>query len=195
MTQAFKAERASWRAVILLNVVRSIRTILEIVTEFHDRQNTQAAFAPSRPTTSPSSSPPPSGSWLRLTPEHLKLKLRLLPLLQVEESLVRKLTPPGSPEFESTHLSQITNLPTHLVGNSNAKGKELAVNSQFAWKGVFSKFIPSSRDSFDSADLVNWEDPEVHPELLICQNYPRNIDAMICVRRILGGSSSLALKT
>ncbi|KAK7683169.1 hypothetical protein QCA50_013842 [Cerrena zonata] len=160
-SKAFKAERASWRAVVLLNVVRSIRTILEAITEFHDAQNSQAAsFAPSRPTTSPSSSSPPAGSWLRLTPEHLKLKLRLLPLLQVEESLIRKLTPPGSPEFAATHLSQITNIPSPMVSRPSAKGKEVAVNSQFAWKGVFSKIIPSSRDSFDSADLVNWEDPE-----------------------------------
>ncbi|CAL1709083.1 unnamed protein product [Somion occarium] len=155
--KAFKAERASWRAVVLLNVVRSIRTILEAMSDFHDAQNSPT-LSPSRPTTSPSSSVSSSGSFLRLSPEHLKLKLRLLPLLQVEESLIRKLTPPGSPEFESTHLSQITNLPSPFA-SQNVKGKEIAVNSQFAWKGVFSKVVSSTRDSFDSAELVDWEDP------------------------------------
>ncbi|KAI0072105.1 G-alpha-domain-containing protein [Panus rudis PR-1116 ss-1] len=158
-SKAFKAERASWRAVVLLNVVRSIRIILEVMSEFHDAQNSASrAYTSARPMSSQSARPSSSsGSLLRLTPEHLKLKLRLLPLLQVEEVLIKKLTPPGSPEFEATHLAPLTNLPGPWV---KTKNKEVAVNSQFAWKVMFSKVLPTSRDSFDSADLVNWDDPD-----------------------------------
>lgn len=108
---------------------------------------------------SPSSSSSRSRSSLpRLTPEHLKLRLRLLPLLQIEEVLIRKLTPAGSPEYEATHLGQITNLP----GSARGKEKELTVNSQFAWKGLFGKFgAASMRDSFDDGDGIDWDDPDV----------------------------------
>ena len=39
-----------------------------------------------------------------VTAEHLQLRVRLLPLLEVEQNLLRRLTPPGtSREIEATH--------------------------------------------------------------------------------------------
>ena len=88
-----------------------------------------------------------------LTADHLKLKMRLSPLLQVEQALVRKLTPPGSAEFEATHLAQASN-----VGYmERMRQKEVAVNSLFAWKGVFGRLLSDNRDSVD----IDWDDPEV----------------------------------
>ena len=154
--QAFKAERASWRAVVLLNVVRSIRIILEAIAEVQALQNSSPAASPTLasrqlPGSRPSSAPPANDGIPELSQEHLKLKFRLAPLLQVEEVLVRKLTPPGSTEFEATSLTQITNVPI--------REREVAVNSQFAWKGIFSK-MKGSRTSLDS-DEINWDDPDV----------------------------------
>lgn len=173
--KAFRTERASWRAVIQLNVIRSIRQILELLTEVQTSQSTlvptsppnrrpgsanpASAMASSSSSSSSHSSPFASTSQAqlpRLTPEHLKLKLRLFPLLQVEEVLIKKLTPPGSSEWEATHLPHFSNVGPLERG----KEKEVAVNSQFAWKGVFSRLVSNGRESFESADFVNWDDPE-----------------------------------
>lgn len=151
--QAFRAERASWRAVVLLNVVRSIRVILEAIADVQALQPGSPAASPTLgaralPGSRPPSVPPPDGDLPQLTPEHLKLRLRLVPLLQVEEVLVRKLNPVGVAETEATHLAQITNVP-----------REVAVNSQFQWKGIFNR-ITGGRPSMDS-EAINWEDPDV----------------------------------
>ncbi|KAH9835198.1 guanine nucleotide binding protein, alpha subunit [Rhodofomes roseus] len=159
--KAFRAERASWRAVIHLNVVRSIHNILEAMAE---AQNAQAQ--PSTPTGGrPSRSRTPSDSSTRvyppLTAEHLKLKMRLSPLLQVEQALIRKLTPPGSAEFEATHLAQASNV-SYL---ERIRQKEVAVNSLFAWKGVFGRLLSDSRDA-DSGDGIDWNDPQASSEVV-----------------------------
>lgn len=163
--QAFRAERASWRAVIHLNVVRSIRVILEAMAEAQTAQSTPTPHALS-PSSSLSSVPPALGRRSpeepsapprvlpSLTAEHLKLKMRLSPLVQVEQALVRKLTPPGSTEFEATHLTNVSNY------QYTPRTKEVAVNSQFAWKHMFSRFLPDSRDSMDSEEGINWDDPQ-----------------------------------
>lgn len=164
LAKAFKAERASWRAVIQLNVVRSIRLILEAMMDYQNAQNplpiplsmSPLSRAPSASATSRVHHASPTQ--LRLTPDHLKLRLRLLPLLQIEEVLIRKLTPAGSLEYEATHLAQITNIPNA----ARHKEKELAVNSQFAWKGLFGKSMTGpSRMSFDDGDGIDWNDPDV----------------------------------
>ena len=89
--------------------------------------------------------------------------MRLLPLLQVEEVLIRKLTPAGSGEYEATQLTQITNLPVGLENGSvnrtdGKREREIAINTQFAWKNMFNRLMGGR----DSAELVNWEvDPDV----------------------------------
>ncbi|KAI0674434.1 G-alpha-domain-containing protein [Trametes maxima] len=167
--KAFRAERASWRAVVHLNVVRSIRVIVEAMSE------TQAYHAstyssPNTPvrTHAPDLFRSPSGSSLSrdarfqhppLTAEHLKLKLRLSPLVQVEETLIRKLTPAGSGEMEATQLLCMSSGGSHAE-RVRALDRELAVNSQFAWKGVFHKMI--GRTSQDGeADAGDPDDPSL----------------------------------
>lgn len=145
----------------MLNVVRSIRLILEAISEVHALQSTATSSSPtlgsrslpgSRPPSSPST--PIEDNAPLLTSEHLKLRLRLLPLLQVEEVLIRKLIPAGSPDFAASHLAHITNLPVN-----NLKDKEITVNSYFAWKNMFNKML-GGRSSFESQS-VDWDDPDV----------------------------------
>jgi len=135
--KAFRNERASWRAVVQLNVVRSVRFILDTITEASH-------------STSESPGPP------FVTPELLKLRMRLLPLQQVEESLLRKMTPAGSAELEATHLLPATNIP---YKTSAGKFKELAINSTTQWKGAFGRLIATARASFESAAEIDFEDP------------------------------------
>ncbi|KAH8827966.1 guanine nucleotide-binding protein alpha-4 subunit [Flagelloscypha sp. PMI_526] len=137
--KAFRTERASWRAVVQLNVVRSIRLILDAVT---DAQNAV------RPSGSPITDTP---EYPPLTPEHLKLKMRLAPLQSVEDALLRKLAPPGTADNEATHLTPLTNLPGR---------KELAVYGAKQWKGAFGRLLTGGERTSLDGDAVNLEDPD-----------------------------------
>ena len=75
---------------------------------------------------------------------------RLDPLIQVEQTLIRRLTMAGSGESEATHLKSPSK---HIF-------KEIAINSTTPWKNAFNRLIRSGRSSFDSQDGVDWDDPE-----------------------------------
>ncbi|KAH9926690.1 guanine nucleotide binding protein, alpha subunit [Fomitopsis serialis] len=154
--KAFRAERASWRAVIHLNVVRSIRIILDVMTEAQSAQAQPHSPNGARPSSSRSPSESSTRIYPPLTADHLKLKMRLSPLLQVEKALIRKLTPPGSAEFEATHLAQASNV-SYM---ERLRQKEVAINSLFAWKGVFGRLMLDGRDSVESREGIDWDDPE-----------------------------------
>ncbi|KAG2152665.1 guanine nucleotide binding protein, alpha subunit [Suillus bovinus] len=133
--KAFRSERASWRAVIQLNVVQSIHAILDLMSRAHSSAHHTA------PNTSLREYPP-------LSPEHLKLKMRLAPLLQVEATLINKLLPNGHAQ-----LSKLAN-----PAQSLALQQEISVNSSAGWKNTFNRLI--GRNSCDSADLIDWSDPD-----------------------------------
>ena len=92
----------------------------------------------------------------KITPELLKLRMKLLPLQQIEELLIRKLNPIGSAETEATRL-----VP-HGIGK--ARFKEFTVHSTTQWKVAFGKILTSSRTSIESGadiDLDNPNDPAI----------------------------------
>ncbi|KAG6379714.1 guanine nucleotide binding protein, alpha subunit [Boletus reticuloceps] len=84
-----------------------------------------------------------------LTPDHLKLKMRLAPLIQVEAALIRKLLPLD--QVEDLTRSNLTSFPFH---------QEISVNSSAGWKTAFNRLLRNGRDSCDSMDLINWSDPD-----------------------------------
>jgi guanine nucleotide-binding protein subunit alpha len=95
----------------------------------------------------------------KLTADHLKLKMRLSPLLQVEDVLVRKLTPSGASSYsDGTHLAPLTNVP--YAERSRRVRSEVVVNSASSWKGAFTKLMSNARGSFDSDRAIDWNDPE-----------------------------------
>ncbi|RDB24779.1 Guanine nucleotide-binding protein alpha-4 subunit [Hypsizygus marmoreus] len=150
--KAFRTERASWRAVVQLNIVRSIRLILDAMVEAQTYSSSPISITPR------SSDTASTPKYPTLTAEHLKLKMRLSPLQQVEEALLRKLTPVGSMEFEATHLSSVTNLPYSV--RSTHSPIELAVNSSTPWKTAFNRLIASAtRSSFESSRAIDFDDP------------------------------------
>ncbi|KAJ4483690.1 guanine nucleotide binding protein, alpha subunit [Lentinula aciculospora] len=146
--KAFKAERASWRAVIQLNVARSIRIIIDAMTK-------ASSSSPESPGSLDDLSIPDSENELpTLTAEHLKLKMRLSPLLQVEESLWRRLSPSTAVNFE-TSLTSITNIP-HFT-----QPAEVYVQSSMAWKSTFSRLVSTStRRSGESDTDIDFDDPK-----------------------------------
>ncbi|KAF8906840.1 guanine nucleotide binding protein, alpha subunit [Gymnopilus junonius] len=142
--KSFRAERASWRAVVQLNVVQSFRNILDAVARI-ENQEQPSPGSPQSPKRGP-----------LLTPEILGIKLRLQPLADVEKNLIRRITTAGSGQVD----------PDFRHGSSNvhpSKGtlKEIAINSTIPWKHAFSRLLKSDhRSSFDSADAIDWDDPE-----------------------------------
>jgi len=96
------------------------------------------------------------GSW-HLTPELLGIKERLMPLVDVEKTLIRRLTTAGSGEVEATHREAA---PDHLAASKPGL-KEIAINSAIPWKNAFNRLIKTEeRASFDSAEGIDWDDPE-----------------------------------
>jgi guanine nucleotide-binding protein subunit alpha len=106
---------------------------------------------------SPSTSPTTT-NYPTLTPEHLKLKMRLLPLQQVEETLLRRLRPAGSAESEATQLSLGKNRPH--TAPARYIPTEIVINSSSPWKNAFSRLLPSTRSSLQSSHDIDFDDPE-----------------------------------
>ncbi|OAX40537.1 G-alpha-domain-containing protein [Rhizopogon vinicolor AM-OR11-026] len=150
--KAFRSERASWRAVIQLNVVQSIHAILDLMSKAHSSVHIASTSSHPPPTSSSSHSTNRLSAshkdYPPITTEHLKLKMRLGPLLQVEAALVKKLLPYGH-----VQLSGLAN-----PAQSFPIQQEISVNSSAGWKGTFSRLI--GRDSCDSSDLIDWSNPD-----------------------------------
>ncbi|TFK81584.1 G-alpha-domain-containing protein [Polyporus arcularius HHB13444] len=102
--KAWRAERESWRAVIQLNLIRSVNSILDVLSQEMGKSTNLTSHATItspfvRPMTSPSSthghgsasesptSESPSGPPIQFTHTHALLKLRLGPLRRVEADL------------------------------------------------------------------------------------------------------------
>ncbi|KAG7449581.1 G-alpha-domain-containing protein [Guyanagaster necrorhizus] len=155
--KAFRQERASWRAVVQLNVARSIRIILDIMSQAHAQQTQKQHPVASSSMSSFESLQRPDVVYPTLTAEHLKLKMRLKPLLQVEEALLRRLSPGNTAEFEATQLTVPTSLPY-----PDRNYKEPSVNSAVHWKGAFGRLLTPNeqRTSFDSEQGIDFDDPK-----------------------------------
>ncbi|KAF9564777.1 G-alpha-domain-containing protein [Agrocybe pediades] len=143
----FSRERASWRAVIQFNVVRSVRIMLDAINDAYNGK----LMRPPTPSSedNPGQNPVAIGD---LDQELLKIRMRLLPLKQIEAILLRKLTPAGSVEFEATQFA---------TPDRERKKRlvEVAVPSTTPWKSVFGKLIASARASMDSAADIDFNDP------------------------------------
>ncbi|KIJ61417.1 hypothetical protein HYDPIDRAFT_96606 [Hydnomerulius pinastri MD-312] len=159
--KAFRTEKASWRAVIQLNVVQSVHAILDLMSKAHASSHglssSSSPHPPSSSThvTSPSSRPGTAHKdYPPLTAEHLKLKMRLAPLIQVEAALIRKLLPPGQVDLTASGHANLSAL---------ALQQEISVNSNVGWKGAFNRLLSTvgnGRDSCESIDMIDWSDPE-----------------------------------
>ncbi|KAF8488073.1 guanine nucleotide binding protein, alpha subunit [Gautieria morchelliformis] len=112
--QAWAAERASWRAVIQLNLIRSVGFILDAMTQAQSRRGTLDQHVPQSPERAVSPT---------FTSDHLDLQRRLEPLLHVERRLIQRLSPAGQ-------AAQLAGAP---------KLREVSVNALSSWKSVLSK--------------------------------------------------------
>lgn len=160
---AFLAERAAWRAVIHLNLIRSVNNIIEILwkelsatssptgvparpytpmTELHGALDADSDDESEEPEPEPSADSSPSP----LTEFHRELMLRLSPLRQVQRDLERSLGAASSEE-----------LPTHSggaapwsLGGGGWRSREFSVTSRSGWKGALGRIREVGRKSIDS---------------------------------------------
>lgn len=153
-SQAFRAERASWRAIVQLNVVRSIHVILDVITRAQKRA-AGPAVAPSASTADLDETSAPDSPIV--DNDLATLKLRLSPLIRVEEVLMQRLIPSGPDRSDGARLAQLTNVP--YAERPRAVNREVAVNSANQWKDVFKRLVGGDSESFDSERAVDWEDP------------------------------------
>ncbi|PPQ82540.1 hypothetical protein CVT25_007149 [Psilocybe cyanescens] len=145
--KAFREERASWRAVIQLNVVQSIRSILVSLTRLETIQDQHAA----------NSSLNTKRSHPLLSPELLAIKSRLQPLSDVELNLVRRLTGSGDGSPQRSGYGVVSD-----VVSSKGALREIAINSAIPWKNAFGGLKKSEeRSSQDSSEVgIDWDDPD-----------------------------------
>lgn len=115
---AFREERQLWRAVIQLNVVRSIRVIIETISDAH-KSSVLSSGEDSED----------DGNSL-FTKDLEFLTTRLLPLRHIENLLIAKLAPPN--EDEATHLGVST-------GQKQRGGQEVFVRPGVGWHGALIK--------------------------------------------------------
>lgn len=145
-TDAWEKERASWRAVIQLNLIRSIITIVETL---------QIEMDGDPPVESEDDSSSLDNISMTLTDKHHKLKLRLEPLRLVEADLKRFLGA-GTEEIQSalpedmiaTPFDAITHRPT---SPSPRRTGEFVVRS---WKEVLDRPATPKSDPSDQATSI-----------------------------------------
>ncbi|TFK44480.1 guanine nucleotide binding protein, alpha subunit [Crucibulum laeve] len=125
-------QRASWRAVILLNLVRSVNIILDALAD--DIATPQTAISA---VTAEKNADEPIRKVPRVTEQHKSLLLRLAPLRQIEKDL-KALLGSGSSEYED--LSK-ENAAAEIAYNatrhySRPSANEFCVRSTSGWKGI-----------------------------------------------------------
>ncbi|PFH50507.1 hypothetical protein AMATHDRAFT_60909 [Amanita thiersii Skay4041] len=147
--KAFAAEAIAWCPVIYLNLVRSVNFILNVLEESNNK------------------APRESAKSLRMVQESLRRHfIRLAPLKQVEDSLIKNLIGAGA-IISANNADAVRYHP--------AKAPEVAVRSGSGWKGFFKAKRQSDTDTARHVDDSNrrilaactdniidlWNDPPV----------------------------------
>jgi guanine nucleotide-binding protein alpha-1 subunit len=179
--RAFRQERASWRAIIQLNVVRSVHIILDAITQAFSNQSTFQD-----PSSSFTSIPHSTPDLPYIEEDLIRLKYRLQPLLRAEEVLTKRLTVRGETEptkfdtrphrsptssrndsdptvYDYSHATHVEHRRTQSAGGAMPGGtqREPVVYSTTQWKDLFGRFRNAGgvRQSYDSQNPVDWDDP------------------------------------
>ncbi|KAG1900334.1 guanine nucleotide binding protein, alpha subunit [Suillus fuscotomentosus] len=126
---AFHEERILWRSVIQLNIVRSVRTILDALSDI-------------RLPTLDSGGEDSDDSGTNLPQELEMLQMRLTPLRHIEALLIAKLIPPSEDEMASViGSSAISAYHSHRSRSSERswRAQEVFVRPGATWKGALAK--------------------------------------------------------
>lgn len=139
--EGWERERSGWRAVVQLNIVRAITTILGVVETELNGQNPYSEHSPSEQDIAP-----------RFTDHHQLLMIRLAPLRGVETDLKRRLGAAAEPVEPYAPMSATPfELPIEPSSPMVKRKKEFSVRS---WKDVVDpeRWRRPSNDRADNTD-------------------------------------------
>ncbi|KAF9551729.1 G-alpha-domain-containing protein [Agrocybe pediades] len=175
----FRKERLSWRAVIQLNVVQSIRVILDFISRAEEESS------------SPVSPTSPHRTAALLNADILAIKNNLQPnIVAAESTLIRRLTSGGSASNGGPTR------PTGMISDHKGTLKEIAINSAVNWKRAFKRNKGEKTgggEGCDTADedAIEWEDDPEDPWLLL-QGHVQDMIALWSspnVKKLMGKQS------
>ncbi|KAF8841889.1 G-alpha-domain-containing protein [Paxillus ammoniavirescens] len=189
-------ERASWRAVVYLNLINSILRVLDVLLrEMSPSDRARRPGTSTRPTDNlsdsdlESSSPAPV---YRFTDKHRLLKLRLAPLRRVQADLERKLGP-GSQEINSTSGATAPPFDSTARSSQGSPG-EFGISSTNGWRSALKKLRPSpksiDRPESSLARRKEEENGEVTEILVGCKDDMKNLWKDPVVQQILAHRKS-----
>jgi len=129
-------EKAAWRAVILLNLVRNVNEIVNHLSS----EMADIPWYPDDSTDEINLAPRPARPLPRLkfTEKHGNLKARLSPLQHVQLALEQRLGH-ASLEMQSTTVSTAAPFDDPAQGNRRAL-QEFSINSSNGWKSALERF-------------------------------------------------------
>ncbi len=144
---AFREERILWRSVIQLNLVRSIRIILENIASargavIESLSGNDDSDIDDHPCFSPGLD---------------RMEARLLPLRHIEALLIAKLVPPNEDEVTDTGFSPSSH---QYYGLESRQQKEVSVRSGVCWKRALAKGKSSASGRPLSAGNTGLETPD-----------------------------------
>lgn len=129
--KAWSEERESWKAVVLLNLVRSVNIIVDALNDVGNHYNRGSVDSHS-----------PYESHFEVvipTERHRSVVLRLLPLKQVEKDL-KAFLGAGASEVEVAQTQVTPDSQTQVLFNFKKTAiEEFSVRSSSGWRGVLEK--------------------------------------------------------
>ncbi|KAH8111207.1 hypothetical protein DFH11DRAFT_1729676 [Phellopilus nigrolimitatus] len=193
---AWQEERASWRAVVQLNLLRSVNLILDVLQSALAGAGSGAsssAYLLDDVDDDDATPPPPPAAGLALSETHKLLRLRLAPLRRVQADLERRLGS-GAEEPVSVAGGPPTVAAPFDASGAARRPQEFYVRSSTGWKSALDRLRPRSssagsreeaqerarreRDAEESTAIIAgccdalWTDSVVRH----CQIYPNPID-------------------
>lgn len=163
-------ERASWRAVIQLNLVRNVNQILDHLTQ--EMSGSPSDGPPNDDSTEdlPARRAPKTLPPLRFKEKHRLLKLRLGPLGGVQADLERKL---GAASTELYTTSVMIAAPFDHATNRKAL-QEFSINSTNGWKTALDKFrnlrVPRPENGSDPLRNIKDIDEDITEIIASCKD-------------------------
>ncbi|KIJ39014.1 hypothetical protein M422DRAFT_32883 [Sphaerobolus stellatus SS14] len=174
--QAWEAERPSWRGVIQLNLIRSVRMILEAMTDAAIHSSSRNSRIWADRSQSPDQEPLSAKSSDLLSRCHY-LEERLRPLLEVEETLIQRLA-----------IDTESGDPTTTGLGPQPKFREISVNAH-SWKSSLHKLVQgTSKDG--TLPSTNEEEDGISQVIASCKEdihalwTDPNIDAILKKRKL-----------
>ncbi|KAI0049030.1 G-alpha-domain-containing protein [Auriscalpium vulgare] len=151
-TELWQEERSSWRAIVQLNLIRSVVSLLDLLDQAMTTPEPIRLPLPetSRPQTSERllSSPRAPPSAIEFSDIHRILRLRLAPLRGVQQDLERRLGAAAEEVITAGPRNEALPLPP---GARERPAQEFAVRSRDGWRSALERFRPRNGDAQDTA--------------------------------------------